>query len=44
MESIDRAKAYVDAGADAIFPEGLHSEEEFAAFREGLPESLSLPT
>ncbi|MCB0826325.1 MAG: methylisocitrate lyase [Armatimonadetes bacterium] len=35
--AIDRAKAYVDAGADAIFPEGLHSEEEFAAFREGLP-------
>lgn len=31
--AIDRAKAYVQAGADAIFPEGLQSEEEFAAFR-----------
>ena len=31
--AIDRAKAYVDAGADAIFPEGLQSEEEFASFR-----------
>lgn len=35
--AIDRAKAYVDAGADIIFPEGLHSQEEFAAFREALP-------
>lgn len=32
--AIDRANAYVDAGADAVFPEGLASEEEFAAFRE----------
>ena len=24
---VDRAKAYVDAGADMIFPEGLSSEE-----------------
>lgn len=31
--AIDRAKRYVDAGADGIFPEGLQSEEEFAAFR-----------
>ncbi len=36
--AIDRAKAYVQAGADAIFPEGLASEEEFATFRKGLPE------
>lgn len=35
--AIDRAKAYVDAGADGVFPEGLLSEEEFAAFRAGLP-------
>jgi methylisocitrate lyase len=34
--AIDRAKAYVDAGADAIFPEGLETEEEFAAFRKGI--------
>ncbi len=31
--AIDRAKRYVDAGADAIFPEGLASEDEFEAFR-----------
>lgn len=34
--AIDRAKAYIDAGADAIFPEGLVNEEEFAAFRAGI--------
>ena len=34
--AIDRAKAYVDAGADAIFPEGLQSEGEFEAFRKGV--------
>ncbi|GAA2494023.1 methylisocitrate lyase [Actinocorallia cavernae] len=31
--AIDRAKAYVDAGADAIFPEALANEREFEAFR-----------
>ncbi len=31
--AISRAQRYVDAGADAIFPEGLTSEAEFAAFR-----------
>lgn len=31
--SIDRAKAYVDAGADAVFPEALADEGEFEAFR-----------
>ncbi len=36
-ESINRAKAYVQVGADAIFPEGLESESEFAQFREALP-------
>ncbi len=35
--AIDRAKAYMQAGADAIFPEGLLSEQEFAEFREALP-------
>jgi len=34
--AIERAKAYVDAGADMIFPEGLHSEAEFAAVSEAL--------
>ncbi|QYK53059.1 MAG: methylisocitrate lyase [Fimbriimonadaceae bacterium] len=36
-ETINRAKAYVQAGADGIFPEGLESEAEFAAVREALP-------
>ncbi|MFF7253738.1 methylisocitrate lyase [Streptomyces microflavus] len=31
--AIDRAKAYVDAGADAVFPEALVDEGEFEAFR-----------
>ncbi|WP_431775904.1 methylisocitrate lyase [Streptomyces cucumeris] len=31
--AIDRAKAYVDAGADAVFPEALVDEAEFGAFR-----------
>lgn len=34
--AIDRAKAYVQAGADAIFPEGLANESEFEAFRQGV--------
>ena len=28
-ETIRRSKAYIDAGADMIFPEGLSSKEEF---------------
>jgi methylisocitrate lyase len=36
--AIERAKAYVDSGADAVFPEGLGSEEEFAQFRSALPD------
>lgn len=31
--AINRAKAYVDAGADAVFPEALADEAEFEAFR-----------
>jgi methylisocitrate lyase len=31
--AIERAKAYVEAGADMIFPEALADESEFAAFR-----------
>lgn len=34
--AIDRAKRYVGAGADAVFPEGLASEDEFSAFRKAL--------
>ena len=31
--AVDRAKALVDAGADAIFPEAMADLEEFAAIR-----------
>lgn len=34
-DAIARANAYRAAGADVIFPEGLHNEDEFAAFAEG---------
>ncbi|MEM9683960.1 MAG: methylisocitrate lyase [Pseudomonadota bacterium] len=34
--AIDRAKAYVDAGAEAIFCEAMHDETEYAAFREAV--------
>lgn len=32
--AIERAKFYVEAGADAIFPEALKTEEEFRSFSE----------
>lgn len=35
-DAIARARRYEATGADVIFPEGLHSEAEFAAFREAL--------
>jgi methylisocitrate lyase len=35
-KAIDRMKAYVDAGADMIFPEALKSEKEFEAVRTAL--------
>jgi methylisocitrate lyase len=38
--AIDRAKLYVDHGADAVFPEGLASEQEFEAFRRAIPVPL----
>ncbi|MFB9658767.1 methylisocitrate lyase [Glycomyces mayteni] len=34
--AIDRAKAYVDAGADMVFPEAMRDESEFAAFRAAI--------
>ncbi len=34
--AIDRAKAYVDAGADAIFPEAMQGEKEFETFRKAI--------
>ena len=35
-KAIDRAKAYVDAGADMIFPEAMRSESDFEAFRKAI--------
>lgn len=35
--AVARAKLYVEAGADAIFPEAMESEEEFAAFARAIP-------
>ena len=35
--AVERAKIYVEAGADAIFPEALHSAEMFQAFAARLP-------
>ena len=34
--AVERARAYVDAGADAIFPEALESAEEFRMFARHL--------
>src|SRR5579871_6093623 len=34
QDAIDRANRYMDAGADAIFPESLQSAEEFATFAQ----------
>ena len=35
--AVDRAKLYVEAGADAIFPEGLTSREMFEKFAKAMP-------
>jgi methylisocitrate lyase len=35
-EAIDRARSYVDVGADAIFPEALLDAKEFETFRAAL--------
>ncbi|MAX97448.1 MAG: methylisocitrate lyase [Alphaproteobacteria bacterium] len=35
-KTIDRIKAYVDAGADMIFPEAMQNESEFEAIREAV--------
>lgn len=35
-QAINRAKAYLDAGADAIFPEALKTKEEFALFAKNI--------
>ena len=35
-KAIDRAKAYVDAGAEMIFPEAMQNEKEFEAMRKAV--------
>jgi methylisocitrate lyase len=35
-DAVRRARLYLEAGADAIFPEALESQEEFAAFAAAL--------
>ncbi len=39
--AVQRAQAYVEAGADAIFPEALESAEEFRTFAEAAREAGS---
>ena len=42
--SVRRAREYVRAGADAVFPEALESAEEFRAFAQGLSkEGVQVP-
>jgi methylisocitrate lyase len=36
--AVDRAKLYVEAGADAIFPEGLTNREMFEKFHAAMPD------
>ncbi|CCG40441.1 methylisocitrate lyase [Magnetospirillum molischianum] len=38
--AIERAKAYLDAGADMIFAEAMADEREFEAFRRAIPAPL----
>jgi methylisocitrate lyase len=39
-DAVRRAKLYLQAGADAIFPEALESPDEFAAFAKAVPAPL----
>lgn len=39
-DAVRRAKRYLDAGADAIFPEALENADEFAAFARAVPAPL----
>ncbi|HIE66353.1 MAG: methylisocitrate lyase [Nitrospira sp.] len=40
QDAVDRAKRYLDAGADIIFPEALKSADEFFRFADALPALL----
>jgi methylisocitrate lyase len=39
-DAVRRAQVYLEAGADAIFPEALENPEEFAAFAQEVPAPL----
>lgn len=39
-DAIARGQAYAEAGADIVFPEGLQSKDEFAAFRQAIASPL----
>src|SRR5205807_1253881 len=39
-DAVRRVKTYLDAGADAIFPEALESADEFARFAKEVPATL----
>jgi methylisocitrate lyase len=39
-DAVRRARLYLEAGADAIFPEALQNAEEFAAFAAAVPAPL----
>ncbi len=40
QDAVDRAKRYIDAGADMIFPEALQSTEEFESFAQAVNHPL----
>jgi methylisocitrate lyase len=40
QDALDRARLYLEAGADAVFPEALESVDEFAAFAEAVQAPL----
>jgi methylisocitrate lyase len=42
-DAVRRARLYLEAGADAIFPEALESADEFAAFASALGAGLPTP-
>jgi methylisocitrate lyase len=41
-DAVRRAKMYLDAGADAIFPEAMESREEFERFAKAVPGAVLL--
>jgi len=41
-DAVERGKRYLDAGADALFPEGLQSRDEFATYAEAMPPGVLL--